>query len=378
MVLWLVFALMTAAAIFAVLWPLSRRDGARGGSDIAVYRDQLAEIGRDRAAGLIGEAEAEAAKVEVSRRLLAAADAAVEESPAGAGSPLWRRRATALVALVMLPLGAAALYLALGSPQLPGEPLAAHLREVHQNRSIESLVAQVEARLEQNPNEVRGYEVLAPVYLQLGRFTDAVTARRKVLALAGETAARQADLGEALVAAANGIVTSDAKTAFERAQQLDPHDLKSKFFIGLAAEQDGKREQAAEIWRGMLASAPPDAPWRAAVQQALVRIGAAPPAATAPAASAPGPKAADVAAAAAMSEQDRSTMIRGMVAQLADRLKQNGGDVEGWQRLLRAYMVLGERDKAHAAAADARRALAGEPDKLRRIEDMIKSLGLEG
>ncbi len=371
MVLWSVFALMTAAAIFAVLWPLSRRDGARGGSDIAVYRDQLAEIGRDRAAGLIGEAEAEAAKVEVSRRLLAAADLAADESPVG--SPLWRRRATALVALMLLPLSAAALYLALGSPQLPGEPLAAHLREVHQDRSIESLVAQVEARLEQHPDEVRGYEVLAPVYLQVGRFADAVSARRKILALAGETATRQADLGEALTAAANGIVTSDAKTAFERAQQLDPHDLKSKFFIGLAAEQDGKHDEAAAIWRGMLADAPPDAPWRETVQRALVRIGAAPPVA-----SAPGPKAADVAAAATMSERDRSAMIRGMVAQLADRLKQNGDDVEGWQRLLRAYMVLGERDKAHAAAADARRALAGAPDKLRRIEDMIKSLGLEG
>ena len=140
--------------------------------------------------------------------------------------------------------------------------------------------------------------MLAPVYLQMGRFADAVTARRKVLALAGETAARQADLGEALTAAANGIVTGDAKTAFERAQQLDPHDLKSKFFIGLAAEQDGKGDEAAAIWRGMLADAPPDAPWRATVQQALARIGAAPPAA-----SAPGPKAADVAAAATMSEQ---------------------------------------------------------------------------
>jgi cytochrome c-type biogenesis protein CcmH len=247
------------------------------------------------------------------------------------------------------------------------------LREAHQNRSIESLVAQVEARLEQHPDDVRGYEVLAPVYLQMGRFADAVTARRKVLTLAGETAARQADLGEALVAAANGIVTGEAKAAFERAQQLDPTDLKSKFFTGLAAEQDGKRDEAAKIWRGMLANAAPDAPWREAVEQALARLGNAPSAT-----SAPGPKAADVAAAATMSEQDRSAMIRGMVAQLADRLKQNGNDVEGWQRLLRAYMVLGERDKAHAAAADARRALAGEPDKLRRIEDMIKSLGLEG
>ena len=176
---------------------------------------------------------------------------------------------------MLLPLGAAALYLSLGSPQLPGEPLAAHLREVHQNQSIESLVAQVEAQLEQYPNDVRGYEVFAPVYLQLGRFGDAVTARRKILALAGETAERQADLGEALAAAANGIVTADAKAAFERAQELDPNDLKAKFFIGLAAEQDGKREKAAAIWRGMLADAPPDAPWRASVQQALARVGGA-------------------------------------------------------------------------------------------------------
>jgi cytochrome c-type biogenesis protein CcmH len=380
MTLWFVFALMTAAAVFAVLWPLSRRDLARGGSDIAVYRDQLDEIARDRAAGLIGEAEAEAAKVEVSRRLLAAADIAVAEKTVGAGSQLWWRRATAIAGLVLLPVAAAALYLALGSPQLPGQPLAAHLRAVHENSSIANLVSQVEARLEQHPDDLRGWEVLAPVYLRLGRFDDAVTARRRILALAGESADRQADLGEALAAAANGIVTADAKTAFDRAQTLDPKDLKSKFFIGVAAEQDGERAKAAEIWRAMLANAPPGAPWTETVQQALARVsGTPPPVASAPAVvSPPGPNEADVAAASQMSEKDRGAMIRGMVAQLADRLKQNGNDVEGWQRLLRAYMVLGERDKAIAAAADARKALAGDPDKLHRIEDMIKSLGLEG
>src|SRR5476651_1229062 len=123
MTLWFVFALMTAAAIFAVLWPLSRRGADSGGSDIAVYRDQLDEITRDRSAGLIGEAEAEAAKVEVSRRLLAAADAAEAEKSVGDGSPVWRRRAAAITGLVLLPAGAIALYLMLGSPQLPGEPL---------------------------------------------------------------------------------------------------------------------------------------------------------------------------------------------------------------------------------------------------------------
>jgi len=374
MTLWLVFALMTAAAIFAVLWPLSRREPARGGSETEVYRDQLDEIARDRATGRIGEAEADAARVEVSRRLIAAADAAEAEKSAGQVSPLWRRRLTAIAGLLLLPIGAAAIYLALGSPQLPGEPLAARMRAGPQDHSLASLVAQAEAHLERNPDDVRGYEVLAPVYLRLGRLADAVNARRKVLALAGETAERQADLGEALTAAGNGIVSNEAKAAFERALALDPQDIKSKFFVGIAAEQDGDRAKAAEIWRGMLAAAAPEAPWAPMVREALARVGGMPP----PIVSAPGPSADDVAAATGMSEQDRGEMIRGMVARLADRLKDNGNDIEGWQRLLRAYMVLGERDKAHAAASDARRALASDPAKLRQIEDMIKTLGLEG
>jgi cytochrome c-type biogenesis protein CcmH len=175
-------------------------------------------------------------------------------------------------------------------------------------------------------------------------------------------------LGEALVAAGNGIVTNEAKAAFERALALDASYLKARFFIGVAAEQDGDRAKAAEIWRGMLANAPPGAPWVAMVNEALARVGGAPVAA------APGPSAEDIATANGMSEKDRGDMIRGMVARLADRLKENGNDIEGWQRLLRAYMVLGERDKAQAAAGDARRALADDPDKLRQIEDTIKSL----
>jgi len=168
-------------------------------------------------------------------------------------------------------------------------------------------------------------------------------------------------------------VTADAKSAFERALALDPNDLKAKFYVGMAAEQDGDRARAAEIWRGMTENAPADAPWLPMVREALTRVAGGTPAATSP-----GPAAEDIAAAGGMSEKDRGEMIRGMVARLADRLKENGKDVEGWQRLLRAYMVLGERDKANAAAADAKRALANDPDKLRRLGDMIKSLGLEG
>ena len=379
MTLWLAFALMTAAAIFAVLWPLSRRGVATGGSDIAVYRDQLDEIARDRASGLIGEAEAEAAKVEVSRRLIAAADAAAADKIAGDRSPLWRRRATALTGLLLLPLGAAAIYLALGSPQMADRPSATQGRTLPQDTSIQNLVSQVEAHLARNPDDARGYEVVAPVYLRLGRFADAVMARRRLLALAGETAERQADLGEALAAAANGVITVEAKAAFDRALALDPAELKSKYYIGVAAEQDGDKAKAAAIWTDMLKAGPPDAPWVPVVREALTRIGATPPVAVLPPiAATPGPNAADIAAAGGMSEKDRGDMIRGMVARLADKLKEDGRDFEGWQRLLRAYVVLGERDKANAAAADARKAMAGEPDKLRQLGDLIKSMGLDG
>jgi cytochrome c-type biogenesis protein CcmH len=374
MTLWLVLALMTAAAIFAVLWPLSRRDPLPDGSDVAVYRDQLEEIERDRASGLIGDREAEAARVEVSRRLLAAADAAgAEPKPSAAGS--WRRRAAALVALVLLPLGAAGLYLRLGSPELPGQPLAARQDGPTDQQPIMELVARVEAHLEKNPEDGRGWEVLGPVYMRLGRYDDAVKARHNTLRLLGETATRQADLGEALTAQANGIVTAEAKTAFERAVALNPSEFRSRYFLGLAAEQDGRPKEAAEMWRALLANAPADASWVSLVRDALARVDPSAGAAEPPQ---KGPSAADVEAASEMTPEQRETMIRGMVARLAERLQQDGSDVDGWLRLVRAYMVLGDKEQARAAAADAHRALASDPDKLRQLDELIKGLGLEG
>lgn len=381
MALWLAFALMTAAAIFAVLWPLSRRGRVRGGTEVAVYRDQLDEIARDRKTGLIGDAEAEAARIEVSRRLIAAATTDEAEQPVAGRGSLWRKRTTAIAGLALVPAAAVALYLALGSPNLPGEPLAARLDQTRSAGSIAAMISQVEAHLERNPDDARGYEVLAPIYLRIGRFDDSVAAWRKVIAIAGESAARESNLGEALTASANGVVTDDAKAAFKKAAKLDPTDPKAQFYRGMAAEQDGNKDKAVAIWSDMLKAAPAGAPWIDNVKAAIVRLGGMPPqvaAGAAPSAAAPGPNVAQVAAASQMNEQDRNTMIRGMVARLADKLKADGNDVEGWQRLLRAYVVLGERDKAQAAAGDARRALAGDPDKLRQIEDMIKSLGLQG
>jgi cytochrome c-type biogenesis protein CcmH len=371
MTLWLVMALMTAAALFAVLWPLAHATGVQSGSDLAVYRDQLDEIERDRASGVIGEEEAQAARNEVSRRLLTAADVAQIANSRPAGSSLLRRRATAVAAFLLLPIAGTALYLALGSPQLPGSSSQDRSNTVDQGGSISSLIAKIEAHLEQNPDDARGYEVLAPVYLRLGRFSDAVKARRKLLALSGDSAERESDLGEALTAAASGVVTNEARIAFERAAKLDPADPKSTFFIGLAAEQHGDRAEAAAIWRGMIDKAPTDASWLPMVREALARVS------DPSAGGRRGPSADDVAAASTMNEKDRGEMVRGMVARLADRLNKNGDDVEGWQQLLRAYTVLGDREKARNAATDAKRALANHPEKLSRIESVIKALGLD-
>lgn len=376
MAVWFIFVLMTAAAVFAVLWPLSRPARVPRNSGAAVYRDQLDEIERDRTGGLIGEAEAQAARTEVSRRLIAATERA--DVLPDVTATLWWRRAAAIAALVIVPLVGAGVYLKHGSPNLPGQPLAERRGSSAENRSLDSLIAQVEARLDREPNDGRGWEVLAPVYLRLGRLDDAVKARRNALRLNGESATRHADLGEALVAAANGVVTAEAKQNFDRALALDAGELKSRFYSGVAAEQDGQRAKAAQIWRAMLSEAPPDAPWRSSVREALAEIGENPPEPRTPAVPNSGPGAAEIAAASGMSESERAEMVQGMVTRLADRLRQDSSDIEGWLRLLRAYMVLGDRDKAKSAADDARRALAHEPDKLRRLNELATGLGLDG
>ena len=175
-----------------------------------------------------------------------------------------------------------------------------------------------------------------------------------------------------MVAAANGVVTDEAKHVFETAVTRDPHEAKARYFLGLADEQDGNRTAAAARWRAMLEEAPAGAPWVGFVRAALGRVTGE------PVPQAAGPSDADIAATANMSDEQRVEMIRGMVGRLSDRLHAQGGDVEGWLRLVRAYAVLGDRDKAKDAAADARHALADHPDDIKRVDELVKGLGLEG
>ncbi|MBR0852951.1 c-type cytochrome biogenesis protein CcmI [Bradyrhizobium liaoningense] len=370
MTLWFVFALMTVAAIFAVLLPLGRSGRVQDqGSEVAVYKDQLAEIERDLGAGLIAAPEAEAARVEIGRRLLAAAGSKPAVEPK---SSLKWRRAAAVLALVGLPLVAIGVYVPLGSPRLQDFPLAQRERGSGSGmaQSLENLVVQVEQHLEKNPTDGRGWNVLAPVLERLGRFDDAVRAYRNALTYSGESAERRSDLGEALSAAAGGVVTAEAKAEFERAHALSADDPKANYFLGLAAEQDGRKDDAVTIWRALLAKAPADAPWRPLVQSSLARVGGG--------GAMPALSDETIAASKDMAEGDRNAMVRGMVERLATRLKQNGDDVEGWLRLVRAYLVMGDRDKAVGASSDARQAVANDADRLRQLNEGLKTLGLDG
>lgn len=399
MTLWLILSLMTAAAMFAVLWPLSRRGTATGeGHEVAVYRDQLAEVDRDLRQGLIGATEAEAARLEISRRLLAAAGPATpaKKSRTKAQAPgqatdddtgLFRRRAAALVALIALPVVSAALYLHWGSPTLPGMPLLTRQDLPLEQRSLESMVAQVEAHLEQRPNDGRGWEVVGPVYMKMGRFDDAVRARANVIRILGASAARESDLGEAQAAAANGVVTAQARQSFERALKLDPADPRAQYFLGLAALQDGREQDAARIWRTVLENTPANAPYRRLIQQSLTRLdpkaaqippAQIPPKPVEPNAPQPGPSREDLAAAAQLTPEQRVAMVRGMVERLADRLKADGSDFEGWLRLVRAYVVMGDADKAREALGDARKAIGADTDKNNRLDALAQSLGIKG
>ena len=354
MALWFLFALMTAAAIFAVLWPLGHRAAPKSdGSETAVYKDQLAEIDRDVAAGLIGPSEAEAARVEISRRLLAAVDN--QRDPPVASNTRWRR-AAAVIALVGLPTVAVAFYLPLGSPRLGDFPLAERVR------TPDAAAAARQSRGRRSSStwkRIRPMAVAGPCSRRCWRGSAVSTRRSGPTTIRSPmpvtSAGRRADLGEALTGAAGGVVTAEAKAEFERAVALNADEVKATYFLGLAAEQDGRRPEAASIWRAMLEKAPPNAPWRPLVRAALARVDGS----TAPALSDE-----TMAAANGMNEADRSAMIRSMVERLASRLKQNGDDVEGWLRLVRAYMVMGDRDKAMSALSDARQAVANDAERL--------------
>ncbi len=373
---------LTSLALAMLLVPLifrQRSATSRDAYNLAVYRDQLAEIERDLARGVLAANEAEAARAEIARRILALKPA---EAETGAGA---YPRAVAIVAILLLPVAAWILYWQLGSPSLPDQPFAERTaagtppiaaNPAHSDMS--EALARLGAHLKEHPEDLTGWLLLARSELSLGRYREAAEAYRHAADLSGHRADIMGDWGEAQVLAAGGTVTPAAREAFE-AGLRDPETApRSRYYLALAQMQRGEVKSALEGWAGLAADAPADAEWLPLVRQRISEAASAlgiDPATLKPATGATRPSgggpngapgdaavAAAAKAAAGASPEERQAMINAMVERLAARLADQPDDVEGWVRLGRSYMVLNQPDKAREAYARAVKLKPDDPE----------------
>jgi cytochrome c-type biogenesis protein CcmH len=379
MVFWISAALLTVGATLLVLLPLTRRGDTPVSDDqydVEVYRDQLLELDADEKRGLIDHTSSEQARAEIGRRLLKSATAVEADKaivrPKKSATREWLTLATVLA----IPLISWGIYAKTGSPDLPAQPLAERLARPPDQNTPAELIARAEAHLTLNPDDGQGWEVLAPIYLRLGRPADAVTAYQNAIRLNGDSAPRQLGLGEATVAAADGKITPEAEAVFKHALELDPKDMRPQFYIIDGWMQQGRLTEARDLIRKLLVEAPADVPWRDQAQAALTRLdqeiaGDAPDVSDI---ERTGPNASQVEAAAGMDSQARAEMIEGMVASLAEKLKQSPDDVEGWERLVRSYVVLNRPNDALEALGRAKKVLSAE--KIAKLDAVAEDLGL--
>lgn len=377
--LWIVLAILTALVAAILLYPLSRRGDASAAvnaEEVEVYRDQMKELERDKAQGLISGEDAEYARAEIGRRLLAAAGQATGAPVHKTRHGVWRSIAVGTVTVVPPALGLC-LYIALGNPGLPDQPLEARLE--NPGNDLQLLVAKAERHLAQSPDDGAGWDILAPIYLRSNRVGDAEMAFRNAIRLLGPTANRLSGLGETLVSANDGIVTEDARSAFEEAARLEPENMRAHFYVALGLEQAGRTADARAAFEAIAKASPADAPWLGLIDEHIRKNGGQDSASSSSAAgaTAPGnPTAEDVAAAEDLSQDDRQAMVRGMVDSLAARLEADPANIEGWLRLVRSYMVLGERDKATAALQSGLTQFPAEGTEGQQLAALARELGL--
>lgn len=384
MLLWLIFAVMTLAVLAFVLAPLLGRvrgETARAAFDLQVYRDQLRELETDRDRGLLTGEEADAARIEVERRMLRAGD----EGVAAAILPrtTWQIAGAALLAIA-LPVAAVLLYGEFGRPDLPSQPLAGRAVQAPGLAGqpsgapaveIEPMVAKLADRLKSQPDDYRGWVMLGRSYMVLQRQAAGLAAYRHAAGLpeAATDPTVHSALGEALVLTAEGVVTPDAASHFLQAVTIDPGDPGGRYYLALSRIQAGDLRAGFDGWLALAKDSPADAPWMETVRIQLRQVAAelgidlddelpARPEATAGAVPpARGPSAEEIAAARDMSPADRGALVRSMVQGLADRLAEAPDDFDGWVRLGRSYLVLGEPIASRDAYA---RAAALRPDDI--------------
>lgn len=370
MLFWIVIAVLTFAVVASFLIPLMRagrsrevqtRDGA-----MAVYRDQLQELERDKAAALISSDEADYARAEIARRLLAAESGTVSVPERAASRHILAQ----VLVIVLVPALGLGLYLSLGSPDLPSQPLAERLAQP--GNDINLLIAKAERHLMENPDDGAGWDVLAPIYMRQNRIGDAQLAYQNAIRLNGESVDRLNGLGEVILAQNEGIVTDDARDLFRRSAAMSEDNPRADYYLALALEQAGKKPEALEAFKAIAAKSSPNAPWQPLVARHIAHNGGV-DAAPAPLGN---PDAADVAAAQSMSDEDRKTMITGMVASLDAKLKADPHNFEGWMRLVRSYVMLKDPAKALDALKTALKSFPAEGDEGKQLVAAAKALGL--
>jgi len=373
--LWVVLALMTAAVLATLLRPLLRVGAPaadRAGYDVVVYRDQLDELTRDAARGTISATEAAAARIEIERRLLAIVPKpGVPKSDALAPRPA---RLTALLVMVIVPIAAVGLYLELGEPDLPDQPLSARAAErplLADDGSLDPAKVKIalEAKLRVDPSSLDGWLLLGRTDASLGAWDDGKAAYAQAATLSHDRPDVLEAYGELLVGAAGGEVTEPATALFTRAAAADGNRIKARYYLALGAAQQGDLAQAIAGFKALEADAPAGAPWRATVvelrQEAERRLAGGPaPTPDLPAGAPDDPAAAQI---GKLPPGEQGQAIRGMVEGLAARLQANPDDLPGWQRLARAYVVLGEGQKAEAAYRQVLQRDPQQPDALWQV-----------
>ncbi|SRR5579862_342215 len=383
MTLWIVLTLMIALAVCGLTIPLVRRHDltrARGGN-VEVLRSQLADIDAQLMSGTVTQADAEGLRTEIKRRLLTEGRAAETPArPLPAHSMPWI--AIGLSAIVAL--AATGLYATMGRPELtdnnmsPAPAPQTAAAAAHPMGEVPAMVAQLEAQLRQSPDNAEGWRMLGWSYMHMNRAADAAKAYARAAALAPGNADYLSAEGEAQTVAADGKVGDDALKTFKAALAAVPDDPRARYYLAVAKDQSGDHKGAMQDWIALLKSAPADAPWAAEVRGFVERTarerGEDISNRLPPAAAPQGPSA----AASQMPQADQQAMIHGMVDKLAGELKQNPRDADGWIRLMRARMVLGESDKAAEALRDATKAFADAPQQQAALRDQARALGVPG
>lgn len=380
-VFWAV-AVGLAAVVAYVLIGALRRVPAQTNSaeaDMAVYRDQLAEIERDLARGTIGPEEAERLRAEVGKRVIEADKALTAGSVAGGRTPTG---AIAGVIVAVVVAGGAAVYWGLGAPGYPDmalEPRLAALDDGIRNRPSQDAElarlgaprdAALDATLASELAAVTDPEALRDRFrkhFEAGEMQAAARVQERLLALRGEAAQSNdhANLALALVAEAQGYVSPEAEAELVKALRLDMENELARYMVGEMFLQGGRYDKAFQFWRPLAEGGNPAAPWTASIRERIGQVAElAGVSYAAPAGDGSGPTAGDVAAAAEMTPEERQEMIEGMVAQLSDRLATEGGDVEDWNRLIRSLAILERLDEAQKIYDEAKMRFEGRPAEL--------------